>query len=301
MIVRPRPGLFGLLLVMRGSVLPQIAPRVAGVALLAVLVQGAARHWPGRVPDFGTGSFALLGVVLSIFLGFRNTACYDRWWEARRQWGALLLEVRSLARDSVALLPGPSGARVVRGAIGFAHALAERLRGTTGEGSLAWVPEAERAGLRPLRNRPEAMLRLMALELAGLLQTGALHPQLYQPFSERLAGMTAVQAACERIGNTPLPFAYTLLVHRTATLFCVLLPFGLYSTVGWGTPLAAAMLAYAFFGLDALGTELEAPFGDSPNALALDAMVRTMEIDLLEALGETALPEPLRAVGFVLR
>ena len=33
--------------------------------------------------------FAVFGVALSLFLGFRNNAAYDRWWEARRLWGGL--------------------------------------------------------------------------------------------------------------------------------------------------------------------------------------------------------------------
>ncbi len=116
-----------------------------------------------------------------------------------------------------------------------------------------------------------------------------------------MVALCGVQAACERIRSTPTPFAYTLLLHRTAWLFCLLVPFALVEAVGVAAPLAVALLGYAFFGLDALGEELEEPFGTNLNALPLDAMVRTMEIELREAMGETELPEPLRPVGFVLR
>jgi putative membrane protein len=60
------------------------------------------------------------------------------------------------------------------------------------------------------------------------------------------------------------------------------------------------ILAYAFFGLDALGEELEEPFGRSQNTLPLDALVRLIEIAALDALGETALPKPLLPVDAVL-
>ena len=78
-------------------------------------------------------------------------------------------------------------------------------------------------------------------------------------------------------------------------MFCVLLPFGLASSLGWGTPVLSAVLAYAFFGLDQLGEEMEDPFGLEPNDLPLDALVRTIEIDQLDALGERPLPEPAAA------
>ncbi|MET0130486.1 MAG: bestrophin family ion channel, partial [Stenotrophomonas chelatiphaga] len=120
-----------------------------------------------------------------------------------------------------------------------------------------------------------------------------LAPILYAQFEERLHALSSIQAGCERILATPLPFAYTLLLHRCAWLFCVLLPFGLASSLGWATPVLSAVLAYAFFGLDQLGEEMEDPFGTEPNDLPLDAMVRTIEIDQLDALGQRPLPDPL--------
>ena len=69
-----------------------------------------------------------------------------------------------------------------------------------------------------------------------------------------------------------------------------MLPFGLVSSLGWVTPFICSVIAYTFFGLDALSEELEEPFGLAPNQLALTALSRTIEINLLEALGETDLP-----------
>jgi len=112
--------------------------------------------------------------------------------------------------------------------------------------------------------------------------------------------MAAVQAACERIQNTPLPFAYMLLVQRTAYLYCFILPFGIVASQGLLTPLFCAIVAYTFFGLDALSEELEEPFSLTANGLALSAMSRSTEINLLEILGEIELPEPIQAVKYCL-
>ncbi|WP_395837067.1 bestrophin family ion channel [Cystobacter fuscus] len=92
----------------------------------------------------------------------------------------------------------------------------------------------------------------------------------------------------------------TVLLHRTAYLFCLLLPFGLAEAMGWFAPVLAAMIAYTFFGLDRLSDELEEPFGDAPNDLPVLALARTGEINLLEALGEPQ-PEPLRPQDFILK
>jgi putative membrane protein len=112
--------------------------------------------------------------------------------------------------------------------------------------------------------------------------------------------MTGIQAACERLHTTPTPFAYTLLLHRTAWLFCLLLPFGLVSTLGLATPIVTVILAYAFFGLDALGQELQEPFESTDNAVPLDSLVRVIEIATIEVVGGRPVPDPLMPRDYVL-
>ncbi|EHL96734.1 hypothetical protein HMPREF9946_04576 [Acetobacteraceae bacterium AT-5844] len=292
MIVRSLPHSWALLFILRGSVVPVVAPRVLGVTLLGAAVVAVDRLLPRAMPEFPLGGYALFGLALSIFLGFRNNACYDRWWEGRKQWGRLIIEMRGLARESGALL----GARpaLLRRAVGYTHALCARLRKRdVVAAATPWLPPEEAAALAASPNPPDAILRGMNAELVAALRAGELSDILYRGLEARLAGLTEVQAACERIATTPLPFAYTLLLHRTAFLFCLLVPFGLVHMVGLGTPLVAALLAYAFFGLDALGDQLEEPFGEEPNDLPLDAMTRMVEIELRAAAGETDLPPPL--------
>ena len=65
-------------------------------------------------------------------------------------------------------------------------------------------------------------------------------------------------------------------------------------------PFVVGIVAYTFFGLDALGDEIEEPFGNSPNDLALDAICRTIEINLREAVGEDHGLEPLKPVNYCL-
>ena len=122
----------------------------------------------------------------------------------------------------------------------------------------------------------------------------------YTILDTRLVSMSGVHTACERIKGAPVPFAYTLLLHRTAYMFCCLLPFGLAGPLGWATPLVTAIVSYTFFGLDALGAELEEPFGRESNDLPLDAMVRVIERETLAALGERDLPPSLVPKAFVL-
>ncbi|MCL7714638.1 bestrophin family protein [Stenotrophomonas mori] len=303
MIIRPRPRGWQLLYILRGSIVPAIAPRVLAIGLLAVAVALFAKlHAPFAADGLAVAPFTLLGLVLSIFLSFRNNACHERWWEGRKQWGQLLIEARSLARQAGALLPEDPRLRrrVSWLLIGFAHALAARLRGRDEAAAAAPWLAPDQAHVLQRRNVPDALLAQAADELAGPLRAGALDPYLYGCFDARLHALSSVQAACERIAGTPLPFAYTLLLHRCAWLFCVLLPFGLAGALGWATPVVSMVLAYAFFGLDQLGEELEEPFGLESNDLPLDALVRTLEIDVRDALGDHPLPAPLQPQDYLL-
>ena len=306
MVVRPRPGLFEILFTLQGSVLPEIAPKVLGIAALACVSVWIERRAPNLFPvEGGIGPFTLIGLALSIFQSFRNTACYDRWWEARRAWGTLIVEVRSLARLVPALLPGEAQAglraRVLRRTAGFAHALHARLRDADAQAAAApWLPAEEVRGLAASPCPPDTVLAGLGADLGEALRGGALSDVSFGILEGKVAALSAIQAVCERIKDTPLPFAYTLLLYRTAWLYCLLLPFGLAALLGWATPFAAALVAYTFFGLDALGDELEEPFGLAANDLPLDALLRTVDATVLHALGEPP-PPPASVVGYVMR
>lgn len=295
MIVRPRPSSFELLFILRGSIVPHIASRLLAIIGFACGVLWLEHSGIIALAAIPLAPFSFLGLALSVFLGFRNNACYDRWWEARRQWGDLIVQSRSFARESRALLaPSARQEAMVRTVIGFAHVLAARLRDHDEKAAAsAWLGKEVSTMLAGKRNIPDALLRELNNELAGYLRNGEISDILYEGLVARLHAMSAIQTACERIRNTPTPFAYSLLLHRTAWLFCLLLPFGLVSAVGPMTPVVVAITAYTFFGLDALGDELEEPFGLTDNDLPLNAMVRTIEIDLLESLDITDLPSPL--------
>lgn len=299
MIIRPKPTVWDVLFTLKGSVAKHIALRLVAITAIACLVTVWAEIEPGAFAKLATAPFTLVGLSLSIFMSFRNNACYDRWWEGRKQWGQLIVEVRCLLRESLAFSSDPSRAPMLRAVCGFAHALAARLRDSDERAAAApWMPTGFPAGAAP--NVTDAALLEVGRLVQDLVARGAVSEWRYQILDARLVAMSGVQTACERIKGTPLPFAYTLLLHRTAYLFCCLLPFGLAAPLGWATPLATAIVGYTFFGLDALGEELEDPFGTDANDLPLDALVRIMEREILAALGETELPPMLQPVDYLL-
>jgi putative membrane protein len=271
-IIRKRPSGWRLFFLVRGSVLPKIAPQILTTMAVAAVVTFFHGVFFARDLTFTPVPFTIMGLALSIFLGFRNNAAYDRFWEGRRLWGDLVVASRTLARQVRSLVIDRDRAHpelqrgMVYKTIAFAHALIRDLGGD----------------LRACLDH-----HLVAAPLAVSLDASLDH-------------LERVLAGCERLKSTPIPFSYTLLLHRTAYLYCVLLPFGLVDTVGLATPLVAGLVSYTFFGLDALGDEIEEPFGTDPNDLPLNAICRVIEIDLREALGERDLPPRRETVDYVL-
>lgn len=297
MIVRERPGLYDILFAMRGSILPRIAGRLVVIAVLSVGAVWLARWRPAVFAPLSATPFTLIGIALSIFMSFRNSACYERWWEGRKLWGQLIIASRSFARQT-ASLDAEVRHRLLYSLCGFAHGLNARLRGEADAPRVAaW--SAARAW-ETLPNPTDAVLTDIGLQCRRMADEGRISDIHYSVLEARLVEIGQVQGGCERIAATPLPFAYSLLLHRTAHLFCLALPFAFAGSLGWWTLLPVLLVSYTFFGLDALSDELQDPFGREPNDLPLDAMTRLIERDLRAALGETDLPPPLAAHGFVL-
>lgn len=285
MIIRDKPGFMDLVFAIRGSVLPHIAPMLGMLMVFAAVMVGIDRHF-AVLPHVEGAPFTVFGIALSLFLGFRNNAAYDRWWEARRLWGGLLGDLRALAREAEVFVPDLTLRRgMLRDALAFLHLHRANLRRIAPD--RAAFPE-----LAAAPHPPCAALDRLAATVARAHAEGGIDGFGARTLTGRLASMTAAQAGCERIAVTPLPYVYSLLIFRTTYVYCLLLPLALIGPAGWLTPLFVGIVAYVFLGLAEVTEELSHPFGPTLNALPLDAICRTAEISLAPHLGEAA-PAPL--------
>jgi len=298
MIVRPKPTLINILTSLKGSIARHIAFRSLMVTLLASVIVLVETLYPAYFSRVSATPFTLLGLSLSIFMSFRNNMCYDRWYEGRKLWGEMIMDMRSMIRETQIIKDAAERASILRNLCGFAHAMNAHLRR---EDELAesrsWL------SFLPARDTPnmgERILRHVGKQCSDLAEAGAINEWRYTLMENHLTSLTRTLTACDRIKTTPLPFPYTLLLHRTIYLFCILLPFAMAEPLGWLTPIFTAIISYTFFGLDAIGDELEDPFGRNEHNLPTDFIVRTIEREILDALGETDLPPVLEPVDFVL-
>lgn len=300
MIVRDPPTSLQLFFVMQGSIIPRVFGRIIGVALLTVIVLLVDRHVV-MLPHVSMPAMGIFGVALSLFLGFRNNAAYDRWWEARKLWGAMIADVRNLGRHlHVFVGPGPEREAFLSCAVAFSHLHRGFLRNVDVRKDITgWIGAAKAEAMVAHKNPADAALRAMADQLGKLAETGTISGFGQMTLSQTLSSLALAQAGCERIVTTPLPFVYSLMVRRTTYLYCWLLPFALIESTNWFAPVFAAVVAYVFFGLQAVTNELELPFRNVQNGLPLDAMCRTIEISVCEAL-DRAPPAALTTQNHVL-
>jgi putative membrane protein len=283
-------------------------------------------------------TFTVMGLAISIFLSFRAKATYDRWWEGRKLWGRMVNVSRSFTRQCAMMTSGAAAVRPRSGdatdeetevsgtdmrdvvglsdlggrcglfaremalrQIAYVHSFRHHLRSSDPHPDLhRLLDAAETDAVLAQTNRPIAVLQQIGLRLREAWETGHVSDYHLVHLESSLTEMTAIQGGCERILKTPLPYSYTVLTHRLVFFYCFALPFGLVGTLGWLCPLTVLLVSYAFLGLDALGDEIEDPFGLDPEDLPLLALCRTIEIDLRELTGAGRVPPPLEPVDDVL-
>lgn len=290
------PSFWSLWTTMQGSIVPRIIKRVLYTDALAVLVCVLYISFGWSFLDMTITPFAIIGLVVGIFLSFRNTVSYNRFWEARTHWGSCLITCRSLARQAIVFGANDTPERTQQRIyllLAFAHALRHQLRDTDPEVDLARFLDPDTLALvLASPHRANQLLTLISQAFYTLHSEQGLGSPLLASVEGLINELSHILGSCERIRSTPIPFAYLLLLHRTVHVYCYLLPFGLVATVGWMSPIVVSFMAYAFLGLDALGDEISNPFAAKSNALALDAICRSIEISLLAQLDEPV-PQPL--------
>ena len=296
MIVRPNQHWFPSLFTWRGSVLPNILSRLALNLMVSVGAVILLPYYDSLGLHVTTAPFSLVGIAIAIFLGFRTNTSYARFNEARCLWGSLIVTTRSITRQIKSVFPDKNDARLVSQLLtAFSWSLKHQLRGTDSRADLErLLPEPF---LTEVLNSPlptNRILLLLGEWLGQQYRHGQISDMVFVDIDKNLGEMAHIQGACERILNTPIPYAYGLILRRTVYLFCTILPFAFVDDLRYLTPLISVFISYTFLSLEYVAEEIEEPFGTEPNDLALNAMCTTIEIDQLEMNDIRPLPSLMK-------
>lgn len=295
MIIKKKDTWFKMLFEWRGSVLPQLLPRLLLLLLFSFLIVYFKPYLIQYNLHVNPAIFTLFGIALAIFLGFRNSVSYDRFWEGRKLWGALLNDTRSLARQSITLINDKDydtqRQDFINLLIAFVYSLKHQLRETNPDEDLnRLLPKEFAAQLKEVQYKPIIILKALGVWVKNAKSENKIDSITQLAFEENLNKLSDIVGGCERIAGTPIPYTYSVLLHRTVYIYCFLLSFGFVETMGWVTPFVIVFIAYTFVALEAIADELENPFGMQPNDLALDTMSQMIENTLLELNGKKVNP-----------
>jgi putative membrane protein len=278
----------------RGSMLPEIIGRVTTCVAWALVVTAAhelvPRYFPDHLPKFSLSVpptvHTLVGFALGMLLTTRTNSSYDRFWEGRKQWGAMVNECRNLARQSLQLNSAPDLQRsFLLWTACFPYAAMSALRGNKLLApSSSGLPEQEVQEVLSAPHLPLAIARRMTQQLMRARDQKAISDYVLVSMDSNINLLLDYIGACERIHRTPIPFAYMVHLRRALILYCFTLPFALVDALHWWTVVGTFLVSFVLLGIEEIGVEIEDPFGYDANDLPLERFCQTIEGNILAVL-----------------
>lgn len=243
---------------------------------------------------------ALLGTIISLLLAFRSNQAYDRWWEARTIWGAIVNDSRSISRQMLSFVDNPYDLpeieefkeRFIRRQIGWCNALSQSLRGFSAhEGLERYLVKSELSFIKKQRNVTVALLELHAMDLKKALNNGWINKYQQIEINRSITALCNHMGGSERIKNTVFPVTYSKYISMSIHLFIVLLPFGLIEYFGYmEVPLVVAIAAF-FLLVEKMAVHLQDPFENRPTDTPTTTICRNIEKDLYQMIDDNRLFE----------
>ncbi len=231
---------------------------------------------------------SILGFVLSLLVVFRTNTAYDRWWEGRKLWGALVNNTRNLSVKLNAFLPTScqTEREFFKTMIGeFPTALKEHLRTGIKLDEMEDV-EGYKERFADREHIPNLLIQEMYRKANSLHSAGHLDGDQLIVVDKELKSFFDIMGACERIKNTPIPFSYSIFLKKFIFFYIVTLPIGFVAYFEyWAIPISVFVF-YVLVSLEIIAEEIEMPFGEDPNDLPtqkLSDMIRRNVHEIFEA------------------
>ena len=293
MIVAPTPRL--------GRIVSEVWKPLLLLFVWDVIVTVTYYILPFKAPSL---PLTLFGSVLALFLGFRDNSAYERWWEGRILWGAMINASRSLSREARNFLPVDEAhdlrRSIVLRQIAYVNALRCQLRKQpVDEQVLKFLSRGEAEPALARTNVANGLLDGTGRRVDDARRKGWIDTIQQARMESTMVDIANAQGGMERLKNTPLPNQYRFFPTLFTHLFCILLPIGLVETLGFATPLGSTVAGLMFPAVLQIGDDLVDPFANTVHDVPLTAMCRTIEIDLLQSIGDEA-PGPVTPIKGIL-
>ncbi|MEK6479805.1 bestrophin family ion channel [Catalinimonas sp. 4WD22] len=249
----------------------------------------------------------LLGTALAFFIGFNNNQAYDRWWEARKIWGELVNDSRSWARGLLYYCSSSTTTHqttlpqrqslMIRRHIAFLYALKANLRKDTDNTTYQkYLPEEEIQMVQGQSNIHNAILELQSRDLENLEQQAIIDGFRFMEMNKLIVRLCDSMGKSERIKNTVFPTSYHYFTRLFIWIFVILITFICTQLVGGWSILLGWLIGFVFHSTHIIGLSLLNPFDPIPSGIPLNQITRTIEINLLEMIGDKDIPQPVQPI-----
>lgn len=269
----------------RGSVAPIVLPRVLGFTAFAYGIS-----WLYELKYIGTSVVlesltgnVVYNLVLGLLLVFRTNAAYDKFWEGRKLWGTLVVNIRNLAREIHVGSPLESDrtkesaefkvgeVRVIKLLGAFAIATKLHLRQEPIDESLkSLISASEALKLEQVANPPLEITLWIGDYFHRQYRSQQIDSNRLNLLTYALNSLIEGLTGCERINKTPIPLAYGIYLKRLILIYCLSLPFHFVRDLGLWTAAFVGIVSFILLGVEEIAHEIEMPFGTDANDLPLD-------------------------------
>ena len=252
-----------------------------------------------EIYNFPITIVAVLGTVIGLILAFRTNSSYDRWWEARKLWGSIVNDSRTLVRQLCTFLPEVNSGQpsdILRQAsyrqAAWCYALGRSLHGQEAcQDIAALIAVDELRTYTNVRNVPNAILLRQACQLRQAYNAGHLDSYQFVELERTLLRLTNWMGGCERIRNTTFPTSYSRMVTGMVYLFVFFLPFSLFNVPSPALLFTSLSISVALLLIDRVAVYLQDPFSNRPSGTPVLSLSRTVEINIRQMLNEHDVPE----------
>jgi putative membrane protein len=230
---------------------------------------------------------SLLGIVLGLFLVFRTNTAYDRWWEGRKLWGALVNSTRNLALKLSAYVSPENHedrdwfAKMIPN---FVFATKESLRNGVQFNELEPVSENFNEDLKKYKHKPNAISAMLYKKVNEMYKRQLITGDQLINLDKELKDFIDIMGACERIKNTPIPYSYMMYVKKFIFIYIITLPFGFVTQSGYITVLIVVLVTFVLMSVELIAEEIEDPFGRDLNDLPTDELAGKIKENVREIL-----------------
>ena len=225
-----------------------------------------------------------LGFILSLLLVFRTNSAYDRWWEGRKLWGALVNSSRNLAIKINTLVPRSNQAtrEFFRVMIpNFAFTLKGHLRNDVRMDDLEDL-EGIKERLEEKDHKPNHLIQEMYRQAKQLVDEKQISPEEQLIIDKELKSFADILGGCERILKTPIPFSYNIFLKKFIFFYILTLPLGFIAYFSyWAVPVSMFVF-YVLVSLEIIAEEIEDPFGTDLNDLPTETISSNIRGNVVE-------------------